>query len=143
MTSTLTAADLYISGNVTAGGTVQANYADLAEYFLTKDTIACGDPVSITDLRTVGKYNGKSYAGVRSTIPGFSMGGEMGGGIPVALIGSVPVNTRDQSIRIGDKLVLTRSGKIVKKRWFHVFTQYVGISQDAYKDGQVMCLLGV
>lgn len=152
MVSTISAADLYITGNLTAGGTVQANYADLAEYFVTDDSILVGEPVSIIGNRKVGKYNGKAYVGVRSLKPGFTMGGEIGeavrgepgGGIPIAFIGSVLVNTLDENICVGDKLVLKKDGKIIKKKWYHFFTQYVGVSQDNYNGGgQVMCLIGV
>lgn len=142
MPSQITAADLYITGNVTAGGTIQANYSDLAEWFLCDSIVKVGEPVSIVGLRRVGKYNGKGYAGIKSHNPGLTMGGEMKTGILVALIGSVPVLTKDDTINVGDTLILTKKG-IIKKKWYHFKYQYIGISQEKYKKDKVICLVGV
>jgi len=147
MVSTISAVDLnftgnitvagntVISGNMSAAGTIYANYADLAEYFDVKKDVVLkpGDPTSIAGLRTLTTYNGKNYAGIISTEPGVMLGRSRTQAIALALAGTVPVRTSDTSIKIGDTLVLTKKGKIIRKRFWSLFLTVVGIAQEKYK----------
>jgi len=141
MVSTLNS-NIEITGNLTAGGTVRGTYSDLAEYFLVEGSILCGNPTSIVGFRKVGKYSGRAYAGIRSFRPAMSMGGDISkSSIPIALSGSVKVNTRDRSIKLGDKLVVTKQGTVIRKRWYHLGLPLVGVAQEDYRKNSVMTLV--
>ena len=82
-----------LSAGTFSGTATQAQYADLAENYKNDESVLPGDVVVIGGKEEIRKYQpGDEFiAGVISTNPAYLMNSEAEG-MPVALIGRVPVN---------------------------------------------------
>lgn len=88
------------------GRATSANYADLAEKYLTDQEYPVGTVVSVggfAEVTATTVYNEHSIIGVVSENPGLMMNSEQEGGTYIALKGRVPVRV-DGEVKKGDRL---------------------------------------
>jgi len=94
-----------------ADGAWYSGGADVAEYYLSSQTLEAGEIVALNEnqsqsvVRSDKPYQ-PTLAGVVSTTPGFVAGAYTEGGYPIALVGRVPVlvSNINGSIKIGDPI---------------------------------------
>jgi hypothetical protein len=132
------------SGNLYAntfyGTATSAQYADLAEKYLSDAEYDVGTVVEIGGDAEITEYNGGALAGVISGQPGFQLNSESDGQF-VALKGKVPVFC-EGDITKGQYCVAINGGKvkgynksdIIESQHFDI----VGVALEDSKDGQVV-----
>jgi hypothetical protein len=92
------------------GLATSANYADLAEKYLTDAEYAVGTVVSVGGEKEVTACNwGQRVIGVVSENPAFKMNSNLEGGTYIALKGRVPVRVIGR-IKKGDELIAANNG---------------------------------
>ena len=107
-------ANASFSANIVTATATQAQYADVAENYLSDhdyepgSVVSIGGPLEIT-LCELGDYP----AGVISTAPAFLMNKELTAGLPVALVGRVPVRVFG-SVTKGQKVYSDIMGRASK-----------------------------
>ena len=96
-----------VHGVTFSGTATTANYADLAEHYLSDFAYEAGTVVRVGGefevTATDGEHN-HSVLGVISAYPAYLMNNQLENGIPVALKGRVPVKVKG-SVNKGDRLV--------------------------------------
>lgn len=124
------------SGNFSAhimnGTATSAQYADLAEKYLTDNNYEPGTVVSVGGAKEVTQCQPGDYAlGVISTNPAYMMNSLLEGGQYVALTGRVPVKVVGK-VRKGDRLVPTFNGfaKVQTSKAENVFAIALESSDD-------------
>lgn len=114
----------YFRGTATA-----AQYADLAEKYLTDQDYDPGTVVSVGgDKEVRASVLGDRAIGVVSTNPAFLMNSDLEGGTYIALKGRVPVKIVG-SVKKGDRLIATNNG-CAETANFHTFTDVFAISLE-------------
>lgn len=99
-----------ITANTFRGLATSANYADLAEKYLTDQEYEAGTVVMVGGEKEVTACQTDEYAiGVVSTNPGFMLNQDLEGGTYIALKGRVPVKVMG-NVNKGDKLVPGANG---------------------------------
>ncbi|KND46770.1 MAG: hypothetical protein AB201_03475, partial [Parcubacteria bacterium C7867-006] len=124
--ATSTGGRVYSRGFITAA-------SDVAEMYLTNDTVETGDIVAITTptnfVKIATSTNTTAPLGIISTDPGLTLGGDLdeydARKVPVALNGRIPtkVNTQNGPIKAGDYITLSSTP---------------GVGMKAIKAGQVV-----
>lgn len=108
-----------VSGNIHVGGTVygestSAQYADLAEKYLTDQEYPVGTVVAIGGEKEVTACQlGDRAIGTVSEAPAFMMNRDLEGGTYIALKGRVPIRVQGE-VRKGDRLVAGENGHAVR-----------------------------
>ncbi len=101
-----------VNGVIFSGTATTANYADLAELYLSDFAYEAGTVVRVGGefevTATDGDHN-HSVLGVISAYPAYLMNNQLENGIPVALKGRVPVKVKG-SVNKGDRLVGGKDG---------------------------------
>ena len=101
-----------VHGVTFSGTATTANYADLAELYLSDYAYEAGTVVRVGGefeiTQTDGEHN-HSVLGVISAFPAYLMNNQLENGIPVALKGRVPVKVKG-SVNKGDRLVGGKDG---------------------------------
>lgn len=132
------------SGNLYAntffGTATSAQYADLAEKYISDAEYQVGTVVEIGGDKEITLYNGGSLAGVISGKPGFQLNSDSDGQF-VALKGKVPVFC-DGDVTKGQYCVATKGGKVkgynksdvIESQHFDI----VGVALEDSKDGEVI-----
>ena len=121
------------SGNLFAilfeGTATAAQYADLAEKYLTDADYTAGTVVTVGGTAEVrATVFGDRAIGVISTNPAFMMNKDLEGGTYVALKGRVPVKVIGR-VRKGDRLIATDNGHAITAG-FHQFPDVFAISLE-------------
>lgn len=119
------------SGNLLAnifdGTATAAQYADLAEKYLTDRDLETGTVVTVGgDAEVRSTVFGDRAIGVVSTNPAFMMNKDLENGTYIALKGRVPVKVVG-SIRKGDRLVATDNGCAIRAS-FHQYSDVFAIA---------------
>jgi hypothetical protein len=99
-----------LNANLFQGTATSANYADLAEKYLTDVELEAGTVVAVGGSAEVrATVWGDRAVGVVSTNPAYMMNSELAGGTYIALKGRVPCKVTG-TINKGDQLVATNGG---------------------------------
>lgn len=99
-----------LNANLFQGTATSANYADLAEKYLTDRELEPGTVVAVGGSAEVrASVWGERAVGVVSTNPAYMMNSELAGGTYIALKGRVPCKVT-QPVSKGDQLVATTGG---------------------------------
>jgi hypothetical protein len=99
-----------LNANLFQGTATSANYADLAEKYLTDVELAAGTVVAVGGSAEVrASVWGDRAIGVVSTNPAYMMNSELTGGTYIALKGRVPCRVTGE-ITKGDQLIATNNG---------------------------------
>lgn len=115
---------------VTFNGTAtSANYADLAEKYLTDKEYPVGTVLEIGGEKEVTIYNGGALAGVVSGQPGYMLNAESDGQY-VALKGKVPVFCRG-FVQKGQYCLAVDGGKVI------------GVDKDDINDAELLDIVGI
>jgi len=120
--------DLY--ANIFNGTATAAQYADLAEKYLTDQkyeagtVVAVGGPAEVTACT-----QGSHPIGVVSTNPAYMMNSELDGGTYIALKGRVPVKVGGK-VHKGDTLVAGNNGYAVAGSDSHIFAVALQSNED-------------
>lgn len=129
-----------IYGQTFYGNATSANYADLAEKYLTDKEYPVGTVLEIGGSAEATIYNGGALAGVVSGEPGMMLNSESEGQY-VALKGKVPVFCKGQ-VKKGQYCVANLDGKVIGvdkgDLMVHEQLEVVGVALEDSKDGTVM-----
>lgn len=127
-----------IKGTFFTGIALQANFADLAEKYLTDEEYSVGTVVSVGGAAEVtASQSGDLALGVVSANPAYMMNSTLVGGTYIALKGRVPVKVVGP-INKGDRLIATNNGcaerlavgNTISKGIFNVFAIALESSTD-------------
>lgn len=122
------------------GNATSANYADVAEKYLTDKEYPVGTVLEVGGDKEVTLYNGGALAGVVSGQPAYMLNAESEGQY-VALKGKVPVFCKEH-VKKGQYCVATSFGKVYGLNKASLATvdhlNIVGVALEDSKDGMVM-----
>ena len=122
-----------ISANVFNGTATSAQYADLAEKYLTDAEYDVGTVVSVGgDAEVTASKFGDRAIGVVSISPAFMMNSDLENGTYIALKGRVPVKVIG-SISKGDRLIASDNGQAIKAT-FHQHSEVFAIALESNND---------
>lgn len=122
-----------ISANVFNGTATSAQYADLAEKYLTDAEYDVGTVVSVGgDAEVTASKFGDRAIGVVSISPAFMMNSDLENGTYIALKGRVPVKVVG-SISKGDRLIASDNGQAIKAT-FHQHSEVFAIALESNND---------
>jgi hypothetical protein len=122
-----------ISANVFNGTATSAQYADLAEKYLTDTEYDVGTVVSVGgDAEVTASKFGDRAIGVVSISPAFMMNSDLEDGTYIALKGRVPVKVIG-SISKGDRLIASDNGQAIKAT-FHQHSEVFAIALESNND---------
>ena len=122
-----------ISANVFNGTATSAQYADLAEKYLTDAEYDVGTVVSVGgDAEVTASKFGDRAIGVVSISPAFMMNSDLEDGTYIALKGRVPVKVIG-SISKGDRLIAADNGQAIKAT-FHQHSEVFAIALESNND---------
>lgn len=124
--------------NVFYGTATSANYADLAEKYLSDAEYEVGTVVEVGGSEEITVYNGGALAGVISGKPGFQLNAESTGQF-VALKGKIPVFC-EGDVQKGQYCIAVPGGKVqgVQKSDVTSDLDIVGVALEDSADGMVM-----
>jgi hypothetical protein len=123
------------------GNATSANYADLAEKYLTDTAYPVGTVLEIGGEKEATLFNGGALAGVISDKPGLMLNSEADGQY-IALKGRVPVLCQGD-IKKGQFCLAVQGGKVkgVDKSDIENDLDIVGVALEDSKDGSVEVLI--
>lgn len=129
-----------VYGQTFYGNATSANYADVAEKYLTDEEYVVGTVLQVGGTQEATLYNGGVLAGVVSGQPAYMLNAESEGQY-VALKGKVPVFCKG-SVRKGQFCIAVEGGQVVGVNKSDVlereFLDIVGVALEDSKDGMVM-----
>jgi len=125
-----------LAANIFDGTATAAQYADLAEKYLTDREYETGTVVTVGgDAEVRSTIFGDRAIGVVSANPAFMMNKDLENGTYIALKGRVPVKVVG-SIRKGDRLVATDDGCAIQAS-FHQYSDVFAIALESNDDIEI------
>lgn len=135
-------ADGHLTANLFQGTATAAQYADLAEKYLTDKEYDAGTVVAVGGEAEVrASVLGDRAIGVVSTNPAFMMNKDQEGGTYIALKGRVPVKVIGP-VKKGDRLIAANDG-CAQVASFHNFVDSFGIALETSDDTNVKLIEAV